>query len=156
MNFRSFSKNLQNNPRKALSPSLFFLAGTLCILPGCGHKQRSVLYAVPGTPTTKISTLSLPAVRMIDATMTPNGNLISWQPPPTESNTKINGYLIYRITRKHCIPRKPLNALPLVTPSYLDNARGWKNARFYVIRGIFAKNEVSAQGPLSRMFNVSP
>ena len=157
MIFRLFSINQLTNRRGALKiPYTHLLTLTACLLvmlAGCGHKQHSVLFA-PLTVTKHTSKLMFSAPRNVKICATQYGNRISWQPIATPNATSLLGYSIYRITRKNCIPRKPLNDNPTLMTTFFDDKKYYKNAHYYILHAVFKKDEKIINGPLSCMVKI--
>lgn len=157
MIFRLFSINQLTNRRGVLAlPYTHLLPLTVWLLTmfaGCGHKQHSVLFA-PVAITRHVSKLMFPAPRNVITRSTDYGNRISWQPVDIPDNTSLLGYSIYRITRKNCIPRKPLNAKPTPITTFLDDKKCYKHARYYILHAVFKKDEIIINGPLSCMVKI--
>lgn len=127
----------------------------ILVITGCGHKQRSVLYTPVGNKK-HISKLMFPAPRNIVASTTNEGNCISWQAPHSPKDTTLEGYNVYRITRKNCIPRKPLCTEPIIAPKFLDDKKNYKDAQCYIVRAVFKIDDTTVQGPLSQMVKIAP
>ncbi|QQR48978.1 hypothetical protein IPF37_05470 [bacterium] len=123
--------------------SLFFFTS-------CGKKNRSI-FSFPTEKKEKINTLNFPSVHCVKVECVGDHHLISWQPVVVTSEIGLLvGYEVYRLNKQGFIPRAPLNAAPLETCSYIDQAAiFYKSA--YVVRAVFKKNNQQKRGPASQV-----
>jgi len=117
---------------------------------GCGHKQRSVLFAQE-VERKRLPKLMFPAPRNLKVHVQHDGNCISWDALEAPHTASLLGYNVYRITRKNCIPRISLNSQPIIETQFLDNKKHFANATHYIVHGVFQNNDITINGPFSCM-----
>ena len=131
----------------ANTPRLLLLL-MLVAVAGCGRKNRSI-FLFPDKEPTKVSKLELPVAKGLSKKFTDAGTVITWRPitetlAPEISHT---GYNIYRLARASVIPKRPLNAQPLIQTTWCDATK--KTPAFYVVRAVFKVNDHAIEGPIS-------
>lgn len=129
--------------RRLLVIWLLFLSSS------CGRKQRNI-FTFPQEEPKKLSIFDFPVVKGIRVTKVSHGNKITWFPLSNITQTKVFlGYNVYRLTLQGFIPKKPLNAIPLINNEFLDKQKTDKQS--YLIKAVFRVNEKTIEGLSSQI-----
>ncbi len=140
---------------------LRLLLPLLLFLTSCGRKQRTIFQFSEKKPI-KISKLSLPAVRGLQVTSTNKGNHLTWYPldlsmvqhHPRYDLTFL-GYHVYRSAHGYFIPKKPLTKHPIKETCFVDTSSRARRGKYaYLVRGVFAGENVQVQGPASQLIGL--
>ena len=118
----------------------------------CGRKQHTI-FNFATTQSSKISKLELPAARGLQATRQKDAIHLTWHPvilDPKNQAVLLIGYNVYRLTKRHLVPKKPLNKIPTQTTFYIDTKRKL-NTYYYLVRGVFKINQQHVLGPVSHI-----
>ena len=133
----------------------------LLLLTSCGRKQRTI-FQFPEKEPIKISKLSLPAVRGLQVTTTDKGKHLTWYPLDISSvhNTKYDltflGYHVYRSAQGYFIPKRPLTKHPIRDTYFIDASSSARRKKYaYLVRGVFACENIQVQGPASQLIGLN-
>ena len=156
--------------------TLCFLLVILVLLQACGRKNNNFLVFAPAKKETKINKLTLPAVKNVTLTSTPQKTLkLTWNhvtPParsPNDKPTELLGYAVYRFSRSAFIPKKPLQKRDVQSKkSRISTTKNWyddasyqktfedqgvrspeKEQICYIVRPVFMIGQTVIEGPTS-------
>lgn len=138
---------------------LILLNILLLLNTGCARKNPHFFEFKEQTITTNFKTLALPMVKKLTISQTPTHNALSWQALQSKEYQAMHpklefvGYNLYRFTPSSFIPSKPLNEIPLTTPTFNDqfNKKHSNKIYCYMIKAVFMHQEELITGPGSRI-----